>query len=94
MYMSYWYATLYIVVEGWQALGLKDADVEALIQSPNTELLRRYRNGVFHFQSHYYDDRFIELLRDGKNIVDWVHDLNLQLGRYFLQTLRKYDESE
>jgi hypothetical protein len=48
--MSYWYAALYVVIEGWRDLGLADATIDALLQSPNVDLLKRYRNGVFHFQ--------------------------------------------
>ena len=88
MYMSYWYATLYVVVEGWRVLGLTDKAVDALLASPNTEILRRYRNGVFHYQGEYDDARFIDLFRGGADMVGWVHDLNREFGRVFLQTLR------
>jgi hypothetical protein len=50
LYLSYWYGDLYVVIEGWTALGLSDIKIDALLKSPNVELLRRYRNGVFHFQ--------------------------------------------
>jgi hypothetical protein len=46
--MSYWYGTLYVVIEGWKELKLSDPKIDALLDSPNVELLRRYRNGVFH----------------------------------------------
>ena len=36
-----WYGTLYVVAEGWQALGFHDKQIVELITSPNTELLRR-----------------------------------------------------
>ncbi len=51
--------------QGWE-LGLADKEVDALIASQNVELLRRYRNGVFHFQREYFDERFLELIRDAK----------------------------
>jgi hypothetical protein len=85
MFMSYWYAGLHVVVEGWNELGLKDAEVEGLLDSPNVELLRRYRNGVFHFQAVYYDERFVALIRDGENVAGWVRDLNNAFGRVFLE---------
>ena len=85
MFMSYWYAGLHVVIEGWTRLGLRDAEVEALLASPNVDLLRRYRNGVFHFQSVYYDERFVGLIRDGENVAEWVRNLNSAIGRVFLE---------
>ena len=88
LYLSYWYAALYVVVEGWQALSLSDSTIDQLLQSPNVPLLKRYRNGTFHFQHRYNDRRFIELLEKGSNVVEWVRELNEEFGRYFLQALK------
>lgn len=33
-YMSYWYAGLFVVVEGWRDLGLQDAEIDGLLESP------------------------------------------------------------
>ena len=52
MYMSYWYGGLYVVIEGWKKLGLVDRKIGSLLKSPYVGLLRRYRNGVFHFQKN------------------------------------------
>jgi len=87
LYMSYWYGGLYVVVEGWKELGLTDAAVDRLLESPNVDLLRRYRNGVFHFQRQYNDQRFMEFITQGTDVVPWVRNLNQQLGRYFLEVL-------
>ena len=85
LYMSYWYGGLFVVIEGWQELGLSEPTIDKLLASPNVQLLRRYRNGVFHFQKNYFDDRFVEFMREGENTVEWVRDLTLHFGRYFLQ---------
>lgn len=87
MWMSYWYAGLYVVVEGWRELDLRDPEVDQLLASANVEPLRRYRNGVFHFQRQYFDERFVGLLADGENVVNWVRSLNQALGRVFLERL-------
>jgi hypothetical protein len=85
MYMSYWYGTLYIVVEGWQQLKLRDAVVDKLLAADrNVYLLKRYRNGVFHYQQNYFDDRFIGFISEGQKIVSWVRNLNHAFGAYFL----------
>ena len=87
--MSYWYGGLYVVIEGWRDLGLHDDPIDALLGSPNVDLLRRYRNGVFHFQRRYFDDRFIRLMTDGENVITWVRTLNEQFGRFFLDWMRQ-----
>lgn len=89
LYMSYWYAGLYVVIEGWQKLNLLDALIDDLLKSRNVELLRRYRNGVFHFQPRYDDKRFTDFMENGIDEVTWVRSLNQQFGRYFLAAARK-----
>jgi len=84
IFMSYWYGGLYVVVEGWRELGLHDPDIDRLIDSPNTELLRRYRNGAFHFQRNYFDERFHGFIEE-EGSAFWVRELNRSLGRFFLQ---------
>jgi hypothetical protein len=88
LYMSYWYGGLYVVIEGWQELSLSDHTIDAMIQSSNVQLLKRYRNGVFHFQKEYNDERFLAFMRDGHDTVQWVRSLNLEFGRYFLEYFR------
>ena len=88
LYMSYWYGGLYVVIEGWQALKLSDSIIDELLTSPNVNLLRRYRNGVFHFQPEYNDARFDQFMTQGVDQVTWVRTLNEQFGRYFLEPTR------
>jgi hypothetical protein len=87
LYMSYWYAGLYVVIEGWKALKLSDPAIEKLLWSRNLALLRRYRNGIFHFQTTYYDARFMDLIDKGKNVAVWVRSLNSEFGRWLLAQL-------
>ena len=84
LYLSYWYAGLYVVAEGWKALALSDPTIDSLLNSSNLVLLRRYRNGTFHFQKAYNDQRFVELIDQGEEVVSWERALNEQFGRYFL----------
>lgn len=85
LYMSYWYAGLYVVIEGWKELKLHDPVIDGLLTSPNVDLLRRYRNGVFHFQPEYMDKRFRGFVEEGTEPVAWVRELNEQFGRFFLE---------
>jgi hypothetical protein len=87
MYMSFWYGELYTVIEGWRELKLKDKTVDALLaDSDMVELLRRYRNGSFHYQSTYFDDRFIDFMKMDDS-AEWIRKLNKALGAYFLSSL-------
>lgn len=87
LYMSYWYGGLYVVIEGWKDLGLRDATIDTLLISPNVDLLRRFRNGAFHFQRKYNDQRFMDFMTEGIDAVEWIRQLNEQFGRYFLAAL-------
>ncbi len=81
--MCLWYGMLYVVVEGWRELGCRDDEIDVLLSSPNIEHLRRYRNGVCHFQRQYLDDRFVGMM-SAPDSVEWVRCLNSALGKYFL----------
>jgi hypothetical protein len=83
LYMSYWFSSLYVVIEGWTQLRLKDKEIGVLLNSPNVQLLRRYRNGVFHFQKDYFDERFLVFLRDGINRIEWIKKLHDEFKRFF-----------
>jgi hypothetical protein len=82
-YMSYWYAGLFVVIEGWKALKLRDAALETLLRSPNVALLRRFRNAVFHYQKNFLDHRLVEMVSEGQNAEAWVENLGREFGRYF-----------
>lgn len=83
LYMSYWFGALYVVIEGWKQLHLSDRKIASLLDSPNVNLLRRYRNGVFHFQRDYFDERFLSFLRDGINRIEWTRNLHHEFEEYF-----------
>ena len=80
MYMSLWYAQLYTVIEGFNDLKLHDSEIDVLLAQNDgkyVQLLRRYRNGVAHFQADYFDRRFEDFFDDDFAAV--AEDLH---GRY------------
>jgi hypothetical protein len=87
-FLSYWYAALYVVVEGWQELGCQDQGIDRLLVSPNVQHLKRYRHGVCHFQRKYLDERFLEMTASPDS-VQWVRSLHGAFGRFFLE--RKHE---
>jgi hypothetical protein len=64
-YACYWFAILHVVVEGMQELKLTNPSLSTLLKDDDKlEKLRRFRNGVYHFQPNYFDDRFKDFLSD------------------------------
>jgi len=93
LYMSYWYAGTYVVIEGWRDLRLQDAEIDELLQSPHVSLLKRTRNGVFHFQKNYFDARFLDFVTTDGTAV-WVRTLNRAFGRFFLDWHKAHPQAE
>ena len=84
IYLSYWYGALYVLIEGWRTLNLEDENIDRLLSSPYVDLLRRYRNAVFHYQRNFSDKRFMDLMVSGMDSVKWIRELHKEFGRYFV----------
>jgi hypothetical protein len=91
MHMCYWYATLYVVIEGWHDLKLSDPKVDSLLVSPHVQLLKRYRNGVFHFQAEYIDNRHIGFMEAGTEGKKWLHELHTAFHFYFRDWFERHN---
>ena len=83
MYLSYWYAGLYVVCEGWQELELSDPEIDALLKPPHLEVLKRFRNGVYHYQADYFDKRLLDALTLGRDFDEWIASLTHAFAKYF-----------
>jgi hypothetical protein len=85
--LYYWYGTLFVVKEGYDELGLHDAQVDSLLaDSAKVQALKRCRHGTFHFQRKYFDERFLELMRED-GFVQWVRDLTTAFGVFLKKEL-------
>jgi hypothetical protein len=78
------------VIEGWRQLRLTDPKIDPLLLSPNVRLLKKYRDGVFHFQKNYFDDRFLGFIKAGDS-VEWVRTIHSELGEYFRREIPQLD---
>lgn len=85
--MSHWYASLYVVIEGWTSLKLADSLIDQLLaeRSSTLKLLKRYRNGVFHYQRSLMDSRFLDVMTSGERVIDFICLLHLEFLRYLWQ---------
>jgi len=83
--LSSWYASLWVVIEGWQQVPLADAAVdEFLAAAPKyQDLLKRYRNGVYHYQPRMLDSRLTEFLEEGEGAVYWSHLIHEEFCRFY-----------
>jgi hypothetical protein len=89
IFMGYWYGGLYVVIEGWRELGLQDPAVDVLLQDEaRVALLKRFRNGAFHFQKHYWDDRFSAIMKDQESFV-WIMALHDAFEKWFMNRFQE-----
>jgi len=78
--LYYWYGALQVVKEGYDELGLRDEQVDGLLaDTTKVAALKRCRNGIFHFQKKYFDERFTELMME-EDCVGWVRALTNAFG--------------
>ena len=73
--LTVFYGLIYVIVEGYRELQLKDETIDALLTNSDfVDHLRRFRNAVFHFQKVPLDERLVKFLdMPGSGI--WIGDL-------------------
>ncbi len=83
--MSRFYAAEYVVIEGWREARFSDSVIdEVLNRWPDLlNLLRRFRNGVFHFQPKILEPRLIEFLKQSESSMPLVYYLHSEFCRYY-----------
>lgn len=83
--MLQFYAALWVAVEGWRECPLSDETVDELLADPafdqNVQLLRRFRNGVYHYQPDLINERLLAFLREGEHAVTWAFLLHDEFKR-------------
>src|SRR5947207_7126812 len=92
VFMSYWYGSLYVVIEGWRQLQLNDPKIDSLLSSPSVRLLKKYRDGIFHFQRNYFDDRFGNFIKSADSVL-WVRAIHSELGEYLRREVPKINSA-
>ena len=84
---SQWLASLYVVIEGWRAIPPHDRVIDELLSlyPDYVALLRRFRNGVYHFQRELLDDRFHAFSAQGTETISWAFALFYEFKRFVWQ---------
>jgi len=83
--VSQWYASLWVVIEGWRVASFEDASIDRLLNESGEqcERLRRYRNGIYHYQPRLIEPRLIDFLTEADQTVPWVDSLHDEFLRFF-----------
>jgi hypothetical protein len=81
-YHSYWLSALYVVVEGFEKLGLDKKDVSELT-SEHIARLKKFRDGSFHFQQDTKKQMQSFELGDFAEL-DWAERLHAQLRAFIV----------
>lgn len=88
--MCLWYGMLYVVIEGWQNANLTDPEIDQLLSSPNTKFLKRFRNGMFHFQKdQWISPKLADFFVPSNKTVEWVRTLTAEFRRYLMAEMQK-----
>lgn len=88
-YMSLWYAELYVVIEGWKELNLDNQFINHLLTDEELDLLRKFRNGIFHYQKEYiHENKIMSFINNDKSVT-WVLLLHERLSTWFAENLKK-----
>jgi hypothetical protein len=88
-FCNYWFASLYVVTEGWRRLRMKDSTIDTLLTQDHLDLLRRYRNAVFHYQPEPSNPRFTDLA--SAQTLHWVYALTEAFAEFFRRHIPEPD---
>jgi hypothetical protein len=78
----YWAASLYVVIEGWETEKLEDPIIDALLGISNyKDVLRRLRNGTFHYQAALISPKVTEFF-ESTDVTLWLYVLHEEFCRW------------
>jgi hypothetical protein len=81
VFMLYWPAALYVVIEGFRELKLRDKKIEKLLESPDVDVLRLVRNATFHFQKQFISSKLTPFAKNDS--VEWAWSLHEAFREFF-----------
>jgi hypothetical protein len=92
MYYSYWLAAFCVVLEGYSEIGEKDPAIDKLLHPDKLAILKRYRNGVYHFQADFFfDNRFTELFKSVEIIMPWLGKVRTATWTFYDQWAKTHE---
>lgn len=92
--LSVFYSLIYVVIEGYKELNFQDHKIDELLANEdNVSKLRRFRNGIFHFQQDPVPAKVSDFLLT-KDSEDWIKQLHLSFNAWFVRELALEDVME
>ena len=96
VWLTYYYGSLYVVIEAWQQLKLRNPLIDFLLEHQQgiISLLRRFRNGAFHYQEELENPKTLQLFQTGEKHVLLIHLLHDSFVRYYWEWLENLPGTE
>jgi hypothetical protein len=86
IYLMYSYAGIYLVIDGWRDLGLKDEKIDELLKSPFVDRLRLFRNATFHYQKDLLSWKHLQFFGTEEERTEvWLKQLYSEFERFFVE---------
>jgi hypothetical protein len=84
-FMSQFYASLWVVIEGWKTLKLDDPAIESLIAGcpEYCRMLKKFRDSVYHCSPSLLDSRSLKFIKQGEAAVFWASALHEEFQRFY-----------
>jgi hypothetical protein len=84
VYLTSYYSSIYLIIEGWRDLKLSDTKIDKLISSPYTDRLRLFRNATFHYQKEPLSPKLVQFFGPKEDDTEkWINELYMEFGNYF-----------
>jgi len=80
VYLTFWIASLYVLIEGYETLKIHDGILDSL-KSFERDRLRLFRNAVFHFQFDYA--KHLQIFDGTGDFLNWAEELQEEFDDYF-----------
>lgn len=87
LFLFYWYASLYVVADGYCELKLQNRLIGPLFSTEHIEILRLFRNGMFHYQAECYHTKLMDMLTGYEENVVWLDMLDVAFRVFFKESV-------
>ncbi|SFB72661.1 hypothetical protein SAMN05421780_101126 [Flexibacter flexilis DSM 6793] len=84
IFKSFWYSSLYTVIEGYQDLKLSIPEIDELLDAENIGKLKLFRNGTYHFQKEIYNHKLLAVDQSDE-FVEWIYKIHKELGNHIIK---------
>ena len=84
IFKSFWYSSLYTVIEGYKDLKLSIPEIDQLINEEYISTLRLFRNNVYHYQKNTLNPKQLGV-DQSDGFVEWIYQIHHKLGDHIMK---------